>query len=58
MSSKYAKQKSKSLRTFDIRYENIPGREQMQKSAMFQYHFPHIVVNTVLGPASGLIPIW
>ena len=39
MSSKYVKQKSKSLRTLDIRYENILGREQMPKGVMFNAIF-------------------
>ena len=30
----------------------------MLKGVMFQCHFPLIVVNAVLGLASGLIPVW
>ena len=56
MPSQYLKQKSESLRTSDIRYENIPGREKMPKGAMFQCHFQLTVANAVLGHASGLIP--
>ena len=57
MSSKYAKQKSKCLRTSDLRYENILGREQIPKGVTFQFHFP-LVVNAVLCLISGWILIW
>ena len=49
---------SKSVRTSDIRYENILVREQMPKGAMFKCHFPLVVVNAVLGLASGFILMW
>ena len=51
MSSRYMTQKSKSLRTSDIRYENILGREQMSKGTMFHCYFPLGVANVVLGHA-------
>ena len=51
------KQKSKSLRTSDLRYENILGTELMPKGVMFQCYFPLVVFTADLGPASGLILI-
>ena len=46
------KHKSKSLRTSDIRYENVLGREQMPKGVTFHSAFP-LIANAVLDHASG-----
>ena len=50
--------KSKPNNTSGMRWQNIPGKEQIFNVATFQYHFTLVVAKAVFGFASGFSPIW